>query len=187
VVAHQVEHDAVAPAVAGEVFPGVVDDVVGAERADQLHVSGAAHAGHLRAERLGDLDGEGAHATGGPVDQDVLSGLDPTQVALADQGGAGGQRYRRCLLEGQVGRLGCRSVVGDAHVLGKGAVGEAEVAGHLITRSQPGHTPADRFHPTGEVLAPDLPLGPAEPEHRAGQEARQVRVAPHDVPEPGLQ
>ena len=114
-------------------------------------------------------------------------GWTPTQVALADQGGAGGQRYRRCLLEGQVGRLGRRSVVGDAHVLGKGAVGEAEVAVHLVTGTQPGHTPADRFHPTGEVPAPDLPLWSAEPEHRAGQEARQVRVAPHDVPEPGLQ
>jgi hypothetical protein len=72
-VAHQVEHDAVPACVAGEVLPGVVHDVVGTERADQVHISGAAYAGHLRAERLGDLDGEGAHATGCPIDQDLLS------------------------------------------------------------------------------------------------------------------
>ena len=57
-----VEDDVVALLGAGEVGPGVVDDVVGAERADQVDVAGAAHTRHLGAERLGELYGEGAHA-----------------------------------------------------------------------------------------------------------------------------
>jgi hypothetical protein len=39
----------VARAPVGEVFPRVVDDVRGADRAHQLDVSGAAHPGDLRA------------------------------------------------------------------------------------------------------------------------------------------
>ena len=51
---------------------GVVDDMVGAERADQVHLRGAAHAGHLGAERFGDLHGEQPHAARRPDDQDPL-------------------------------------------------------------------------------------------------------------------
>ncbi len=40
-----------------------VDDMVGAERADQLDVANAAHAGDVSAEGLGDLHGERADAS----------------------------------------------------------------------------------------------------------------------------
>ena len=40
----------VAPAAVGEVRAGVVDDVIGADRADHVHVPRAAYAGHLCAE-----------------------------------------------------------------------------------------------------------------------------------------
>ncbi len=40
-----------------------VDDMVGAERADQLDVADAAHAGDVSAEGLGDLHGERADAS----------------------------------------------------------------------------------------------------------------------------
>jgi hypothetical protein len=54
----------------------VVDDPVGAERAGHVHVPGAAHGGHLRAQRLGELDGERADAARRPVDQDLaVAGL----------------------------------------------------------------------------------------------------------------
>src|SRR5664279_1723186 len=57
-VEHVVEDDVVPLIALGEVFLRVVDDVVGADRSDQGHLGGAAHAGHFRAERLGDLHGE---------------------------------------------------------------------------------------------------------------------------------
>src|SRR5215204_4554722 len=62
-VPHQVEDDVVPPSVPGEVLVDVVDDMVRADRPDQVHVPGVAHAGHHRTERLGDLNGEGPHAT----------------------------------------------------------------------------------------------------------------------------
>src|SRR5256885_11637409 len=48
----RVDHQVVASPGTGEVRAGVVDDLLGAERPDQLHVAGAAYAGHLGAERL---------------------------------------------------------------------------------------------------------------------------------------
>ena len=68
--------DVVAVLAVGEVVAGVVDDVVGAERADQVDLGGAAHAGDLGAERLGDLHGERADASRRADDQHLLPGLD---------------------------------------------------------------------------------------------------------------
>jgi hypothetical protein len=153
--------------------------VVRADRPDQVHVSGAAHAGHLRAERPGDLYGERSHATRRTVDQHLLPRLYPPQVAHAHQGGVPGQRHRSRLLQRQVGRFQLDHPVRDAHVLGERSVGFAE---HLVAGTEPGHAAADRLHPTREVPATDLRPGPAEPEHQA----RQVRVAPHDVPVSGV-
>jgi len=41
----------------GEVGPGVVDDLVGAERADQIHLPSAAHSSDRCPEGLGELHG----------------------------------------------------------------------------------------------------------------------------------
>ena len=53
----------------GEVLAGVLDDVVGAERGDELDTVAAAHACDLPAKRLGDLHRERAHPSSGAVDQ----------------------------------------------------------------------------------------------------------------------
>ena len=78
-VSRQLEDEIVLLPAPGEVLLGVVDDVVRAERADQVHVPRAAHAGHLRSERLRDLHREGAHASRRAVDQDLLPWLDPSR------------------------------------------------------------------------------------------------------------
>ena len=62
VVAHVVEDQVVAGPARGEVGRRVVDDVVGADRPDELEVPGAGHAGHLGAKGLRDLNGERADA-----------------------------------------------------------------------------------------------------------------------------
>jgi hypothetical protein len=54
------------------------------------HVPGAAHAGHLRAEHLGELHGEGADASRRPVDQHLLPRLNPALATKALQGGERG-------------------------------------------------------------------------------------------------
>ena len=83
----------------------VVDDVVGAERAHQLDVARAAHAGDFGAVVLGDLHGERADAAGRAVDQHLLSRLDLALVAQALQCGDRRDRHGRSLLERHVGGL----------------------------------------------------------------------------------
>lgn len=50
-------------------LPGIVDDRVRAETSGQLENTGTGHRRDTCPERLGDLDGEGAHFTTGPGDQ----------------------------------------------------------------------------------------------------------------------
>jgi hypothetical protein len=74
------EDEIEALATLGEVLLGVVDDVVCAERSDHVHVPRAAHAGHLGAERLGDLHGERPYAARRADDQDLVPRLDPASA-----------------------------------------------------------------------------------------------------------
>ena len=52
----------------------VVEDLVGAEGADEVHVAGAAGGGDAVVAELGELDGVGADAAGGSGDQHVGAG-----------------------------------------------------------------------------------------------------------------
>ena len=72
----ELEDQVVASGSGEDVLARVVDDVVGAETPYQLDVGGAADAGDLSAQVLGDLDGEGPDSAGGADDQDVLPSLE---------------------------------------------------------------------------------------------------------------
>ena len=61
--------------------------MIGTERSDQFHIPATAHAGHLGAECLGNLDREGAHASRRSVDQDLLSRLELSAIAKSLQRG----------------------------------------------------------------------------------------------------
>src|SRR5207245_1181657 len=82
-----------------------------------------------RAERLRDLHRERSEASGGTVDQDLVTWLDLPLIAKQLEGGGGGYPNGRGLLEHEVRRF-CHEVIGrGAHVRGKGARAPAE---HLI-------------------------------------------------------
>ena len=78
----ELESQVVPGGAVGDARSGVVDDVIGAEAPYQVKVAGAADAGDLRAEVLGDLDGEGPDPAGGADDQDVLPGLEAPRLAV---------------------------------------------------------------------------------------------------------
>ena len=63
VVPADVEDQVVVLAAVGEVVAGVIDDMVGTDRADQVRLPGAAYAGDLRPENLGELHGIAADAS----------------------------------------------------------------------------------------------------------------------------
>ena len=86
-VSNAVENQVVALRTFGEILLGVIDDPICADGSDHVHISRAANAGHICAERLGDLDGERAHASRRAIDQDLLPGLDLSLVAKTLQCG----------------------------------------------------------------------------------------------------
>src|SRR5262249_51144851 len=95
--------DQVVPLVlACEVLAGVVEHAIGAERTRLLDVASAADGGHVRAEGLRDLDGEGSDAARGAVDEHALARLELAVIPDPLERGQSGDPHRRGLLEGDV-------------------------------------------------------------------------------------
>ena len=155
-----IEYQVVPLSTSREVLSRVVDHLVRAGRSDRVDVLRAADAGHVRSERLGDLYGERADASRRAVDEDLLPWSDLPLVAKSLQGGEPRHRYRRRLLEREVGRLRRELVLGSAHVLGEGAAALAE---YFIARSKLRHVHADRLNVSCHVDAGDDPLRLAQP------------------------
>ena len=172
-----VEDDVVAVTTVDEVLARVVDDAVGADRSHQFRFRCAGNPSHLGAERLGQLDGERPHASPRADDQDSLTGSNLPLVANGLEGGVARDGDGRCLLEGEVRRLGREPVRAGAGVLGEGAVAGAE---HLVPRLKLGHVLADRLDASGDIETANGVLGRAEPEAR---DPDQVRQPCHQVPD----
>src|SRR5260370_11375958 len=90
-VANAVEKNVVALFVAGptfgEILFSVINDMIRADGPYHVQIPGAANAGHLRAEGLGDLHSEGTDATGGSVNPNLQPRLDAlvfSQTSLAE-------------------------------------------------------------------------------------------------------
>ena len=73
-VAGGVDDDVVAPPPVGDAVPGVVDDLVRADRPDEVGLRRAAHTGDVRPECLGELDGVRDDTAGRADDQHALPG-----------------------------------------------------------------------------------------------------------------
>jgi hypothetical protein len=101
-VASHLQDQVITPARAGEVLLGVVDHLVGPDRSDQLRTVGAAHPGHLGAERLGQLDRERPHPTRRPDDEHLMPGLDLAHIPQRLEGGEAGDGHGRRLRNGEV-------------------------------------------------------------------------------------
>jgi hypothetical protein len=171
---HVVEDDVVALLGSGEVGPRVVNDVVGPERPDQVDVAGAAHTRHLGAKRLGDLDGEGAHAARRARDQHRLARSNVRDLAQCLQRRHGRRGHRCRVHDRQVGRHGHEVVRRDAGVLRERSSGAP--AEHLVAGAESGDILAERCQHAGEVPARDAVARPAEPE----RQAHHVRLTGHD-------
>src|SRR2546425_6920836 len=175
-VPSHVEDQVVTVPISREVLPGVIDDPVCSDRADHVHVLRTAHGGHLRSERLGDLNGECAYASRRTVDQDFLPGPNVSFVTQTLHGGASRHRYRGRLLERQVGWLPDDSNVANGNILGKGLYAHAE---DVISGLKLGHVPPDRFDAPSQVRSQNRVLGFEQAAHHR---ADDVRPASHRVP-----
>ena len=80
-ISHIIENHIVTFLALGEIFFGVIDYVVGAERADKIEIARAADAGHICAKGFCNLDCESAYAAGRAVDQNFLPCLNLSLLA----------------------------------------------------------------------------------------------------------
>jgi len=93
-------------------------------------------------------------------DQDALTGSNLPLVANGLEGGVARDGDGRCLLEGEVRRLGREPVRAGACVLGERASAGAE---YLVAWLKLGHLLADRLDASGDVEAANGVLGRASP------------------------
>jgi len=117
-VRNEIENQVVVSSAPGEILlriVRIVNDPIGAEGSDHLHISGAANAGHVCAVRLGDLHGERAYASGGAVDQEVLPRLHVPLIAKTLQRRHGTRRRPRRLLGSGLRSCHRFDLAGDVH------------------------------------------------------------------------
>ena len=80
-VSDAIEKQVVTLPALGEILLGVINDPIRADGSDHVHIPRTAYAGHLCAERLGDLHRERTHASRRTVNQDLLARLNLSLVA----------------------------------------------------------------------------------------------------------
>jgi hypothetical protein len=163
--ARDVEEKVVTLIAESEVFAGVVDDAVGAERARLFDVARAAHGRDLGTQCFGDLHRERSNPTRSAVDQHALAGLQLAFVAQTLQRGERCDTNRRRLLDSHVRRTEHnRALFANADVLGEGTIASTE---HFVADLELGDIFADCFDGAGEVDTSCLRLRLEEAHRRA--------------------
>src|SRR5271165_731235 len=104
-VPHAIEEQVVALCTFREILLRVIDDPICTDGPDHVEIPGAAYAGHIRAERLGNLHSECTYTSRSTVNQDLLTCLDVSLIAKTLQCGIGGHGYGSCLLKCHVSWL----------------------------------------------------------------------------------
>ena len=196
-VAYVVENNVVTLCTMGEIFLGVINDVIRADGADHVHIPGTAYSGDFGTEGLGDLHGKRADASGGTVDQDRSRGLSlrvfrqavfskvtfrqidgrraaggQASTAKALQCGECGYRYGRGLLERDVIWLDGECRFDSAHILGEGSFAQAK---HRVAWFELGYVSAGGFDLAGDINAGSFDFWFAQAE----EYANDVRPALH--------
>src|SRR5438132_719476 len=127
-VTNDVEDHVITLHARGEILPGVVDDLVGADTSHHVDISGAAYAGYMGPERLCDLHSEGTDPSRRSVDENLLTALDPAAIAEPLQRGEAHDRYGRRLCERRVSGHDREGSLWGRHVFGEGAT----LRSHLV-------------------------------------------------------
>src|SRR6266852_7954283 len=188
-VPNAVEKEVVTLPTFGEILLRVINDPICADGSDHVHVPRTAYAGHLCAERLGDLHSEGTHASRRTVNQDLLPRLNVSLVAKTLQCGECRHRCRSCLFKRHAIRLHDQCRLGSTHILGKGPLADPDFntrslrvsdtqTEHCVAWFELRYVPANRFDLAGHINAQSCDLWFAQ----AGHYASDVRRASHEVP-----
>jgi hypothetical protein len=161
----------------GEVFFGVIDDVVGPQRLHEIDIPGVADRGHLGADVFGELDRRRSDRAGGAVDQHLLPVGDLSGAEILE--GVAGAFPGWCgLLVPQVAwERGDHPVGRDGQVLGVGAEGGGVQPDDVIPDVEGRDVLADGDDLAGELVAEDWVLGPAQAIDQTGDERAGAKDA----------
>src|SRR3989304_4854094 len=85
--------------ILGEIFFGVVNDMVCPNRARLVQIPRAAHGCDFSPERFGYLHRKRSHPTRCPIDQNLLPRMNLSFIAQTLQGSESSHWYSRCFLK----------------------------------------------------------------------------------------
>src|SRR5215467_393396 len=157
-----------------EILLCIINHLIRADGPDHFPIPRAAHASHIRAERLGDLHSERTHASRRTINQDLLPRLNVSLVPKTLQCGESRDRHGSRLLKRQVCRFDGQSRLGSTNVLGEGPFTYTE---HLVAWLELHYAPANCFHLAGHINA-----GSCEPWlAQSEQYANAVRLTFHQA------
>lgn len=133
-----------------------VDDLVGAELADEREADRRRRADHVRPVRARKLDREPADRPGGAVDQDAFSRGQPPVVEQPLPGAERRKRDRGALGVLDRPRLADEQLGGHRRVVGGDAVTvERREREHPVAGREPGHVRAELSDDAGELVGRD--------------------------------
>ena len=174
-VADQIINHVVTLIGLGEIFFGVIDHVIGADRFHKIDIARAANSRDLRAERFRDLNRESTDAAGRAVDQNFLSGLNVSFVAQTLQCRQPGNGDRTRLFECDVAWFHHDGAIRlDADVIRHGPVFCAE---NFVAWLEVRYIFSNCFDDAGEVGAEARVLRLAHSTHWPHQPAAPDRVS----------
>src|SRR5262249_39574259 len=165
VIPHVVDEDVEPFAALREIFAGVVDDSVCADRMDHLDISCAADTGHLGTKRPGDLHREGSDSSRGAVDEDL-----PARPGFSLSQGlerrTSRDRRRGRLLERDVAWLREQRRLRTAREIGERSPGGSE---NLVAALELSNLRPDRLDDPGDIRAEPRFLRASNSEHQSDE------------------
>src|SRR6266513_701479 len=155
--ADRVEYDIAARDGFGEILLLIVDDPLGAERANIIVIASAGGRDDGRTDMLGELDRKTGNAAGAALDQDCLAALHARGVFQGPDRGEAGQGHRGGFGMAELCRFFRDERALDLDLLGIAALDpRIHDAEHRIADLQVVDTGAERADDAGEIAAEDV-------------------------------
>jgi|SRR5215210_1570939 len=148
---HNIKYQIILFPILGEVFLGVINDMVCSNRAHKVQLVGVIHPSHLSPVYFGKLHCNRTGTTTGAIDQNLLSWLDLSLIANPLQGDHCRLRDSRYFLKCHTGWFQCQPVFRRTHILCKTAQTRQDVSEDFITWSKSTDVSASHFDSTGYV------------------------------------
>src|SRR5919112_1592305 len=148
---HDIEYQIVLFSVLGEVFLGVINNMVCAKRAHKVLLAGVIHPSYLGPVYFGKLHRNRTGTTTGAINQNPLSRLDLSFIANPLEGNNCRLRDGRCFFECHTRWFQCQSVFRRTDILGETTQTRQDVSEDFIPWLKSPDISTSHFDPTGYV------------------------------------